>query len=371
MAATDRFRRIGSGLVHGLGALAGLLFGHHARAVDLPADKGEALLHVYDGGGVRASGPAFLIRKSLADKVSFNGSYYVDAVSNASIDVVTTASPFKETRNALEAGVDYAVRDTLMSLKLSRSDEPDYVADNLSADISQEVFGGMTTVSLGFSRGSDDVLKKSDPAFEDHVTRWQYRLGLTQILSPRLLASASFEAVSEDGFLGSPYRVARVFGAAVPERNPRARSSRALEFRAVYDMGASDAIRGSYRYFWDTWDIKAHTFEVGYDRHVAPGWIAGGHLRYYMQDQALFYSDNATSETRYVSRNRQLSKFNDVAIGAKATYTFASVPGRYELQGHVNYEYMRFDFDNFTDLRSGKAYAYNAHVFQLLVTASF
>jgi len=371
VAATDPLKRIGSGLLHGLGALAGLLFGHHARAVDLPADRAEALLHVYDGGGVRAVGPAFLVRKNVADKVSFNGTYYVDAVSNASIDVVTTASPFKETRNSLEAGVDYAVRDTLMSLKLSRSDEPDYVADNLSADISQEVFGGMTTVSLGFSRGSDDVMKSTDPSFEDGVTRWQYRLGVTQILSPRLLASANYEAVSEDGFLGSPYRVARVFGAAVPERNPRARSSRALEFRAVYDMGSRDALRGSYRYFWDTWDIKAHTFEVGYDRHLQEKWIVGGHLRYYMQDQALFYSDNATSETRYVSRNRQLSKFNDVAIGAKASYTISNEPGRYELQLHMNYEYMRFDFDNFTDLRTGKAYAYNAHIFQLLLTANF
>lgn len=363
--------RLASALVHGLGALGGLLFGHHARAVDLPGDKGEALLHVYDGGGVTASGPAFLVRKSLTDRISLNGSYYVDMVSNASIDVVTTASKFKETRNAYEVGADYVVRDTLMSLKLSRSDEPDYLSDALSADISQEVFGGMTTVSMGFTRGSDDVYKKADPEFADEVTRWQYRLGVTQILSTRLLASANFEAVSEDGFLGSPYRVARVFGAAVPERNPRARNSRALEFRAVYDMGSRDAIRGSYRYFWDNWDIKSHTFEVGYDRHVAEGWIAGGHVRYYMQDQALFYSDNATTETRYISRNRQLSKFNDVAIGAKATYTFASVPGRYELQAHANYEFMRFDFDNFTDLRNGKLYAYNAHVFQLLVTASF
>ena len=30
--------------------------------------------------------------------------------------------------------------------------------------------------------------------------------------------SANFEALSDDGYLGSPYRVARVFGAAVPER---------------------------------------------------------------------------------------------------------------------------------------------------------
>ena len=63
-----------------------------------PKTRAEALFHVYNGGGVTAYGPALLVRKSVADKVSLTGSYYVDAVSNASIDVVTTASPYKETR---------------------------------------------------------------------------------------------------------------------------------------------------------------------------------------------------------------------------------------------------------------------------------
>ena len=74
------------------------------------------MFHVYDGGGVTATGPALLVRKSLADTVSLSALYYVDAVSNASIDVVTTASPFKETRTAYDLGVDYVVRDAQMSL---------------------------------------------------------------------------------------------------------------------------------------------------------------------------------------------------------------------------------------------------------------
>ena len=42
----------------------------------------------YTSGGVTASGPAVLIRKSLLDRVSLTGSYFVDMVSNASIDVI-------------------------------------------------------------------------------------------------------------------------------------------------------------------------------------------------------------------------------------------------------------------------------------------
>src|SRR5437660_12884472 len=122
----------------------------------------------------------------------------------------------------------------------------------------------MPTVVLGYTRGADKVGKHGTPGFFDRVTHWQYRAGVTQILAPRWIASANFEAIADDGYLGSPYRIARVFGAAVPERNPRTRSSRAMNFRVNGDLGSHDAIHLQYRYFWDTWAIKAHTVELGY-----------------------------------------------------------------------------------------------------------
>jgi len=178
-----------------VGLLGGVLAATTARAIDLPEDRAEAIVHSYSGGGVNANGPALLVRKSLADKVSLTGSYYVDQVSNASIDVVTTASPYKERRTEVGFGADYAVRDSLLTFAASNSKEPDYTANSASLDISQEVFGGMTTVSLGYSRGADQVGRHGTPGFFDRVTHWQYRLGLTQILTPRWLASANFEAL--------------------------------------------------------------------------------------------------------------------------------------------------------------------------------
>ena len=80
------------------GLLGGVLSSAPAAAVTLPEDTAEAMYHLFDGGDLTAQGPALLVRKSLFDKVSVTGTYYVDMVSNASIDVVTTASPFKETR---------------------------------------------------------------------------------------------------------------------------------------------------------------------------------------------------------------------------------------------------------------------------------
>jgi hypothetical protein len=342
-----------------------------ARAVDLPENRADAMVHVYDGGGVRATGPALLVRKKLADKVSLSGSYYVDMVSNASIDVVTTASPYKENRTEWGAGLDFAVRDALVSVAASTGKEPDYTANSVSLDVSQEVFGGMTSVSLGFSRGADQVGKRTLPGYFDTATHWKYRLGLTQILSPTWLASANVEALADEGYLGSPYRVARVFGAAVPERNPRTRSGRALKLRVLGNVSPRSAVRAEYRYYVDTWKVRAHTLEGAFSRYFGDAWLADATLRWNTQGAALFYSDNATTETAYVSRNRQLGSFKSVGLGAKLSYTAVRVPGRYDIKLNGAYERVQFNYSDFTDLRTGSLYGFSANLLQLYVSATF
>jgi hypothetical protein len=355
------------------GALAGTA-ATGAGAATLPADKAETIYHVYDGGGVKADGPALLVRKSLLDKVSVSAQYYVDAVSNASIDVVTTASPFKEKRTAYDFGADWLVRDSLISLGYYKSTEPDYIAEGLSGDLSHEVFGGQTTVAFGFSRSKDLVGEKGTPGWIDKADHWQYRLGLTQILTPRWLMSLNFELVTDSGFLGSPYRVAYVFGAAEQERNPRTRTSRAFKLRTIHDTNAllpRSSLRAEYRYYYDTWEIKAHTFEIGGSKYLGQSFLLDASVRSYSQDKALFYSDNASAVNTFNSRNRQLSTFRSTAVAAKLSYTLPAWRPGWDTQLTGVLERKQFRFSDFTDLRTGRPYAYNANVVQVFVSATF
>ena len=374
MAATRAWARFWRRLA---GLLGSLLAVGGARAVDLPEDRADAMIHTYSGGGVTAAGPALLVRKSVFDKVSLAASYYLDAVSNASIDVVTTASKYHENRSEYGLSADYVYRDSQLTLATTTSREPDYTANRVNLDVSQEVFGGMTTVALGYTRGADKVGKKGVGFFDD-AQHWQYRLGLTQILTPRLIAAANFEAISDSGYLGSPYRSARVFGAFVHEEDPRTRTSRAMKLRVIGDvsgMGGNvlgrTSVRAEYRYFWDTWAIKAHTMELGASRYFGQAWLADASLRYHTQQHALFYSDNAPTETRYFSRNRQLSTFNSVGLGAKLAYTVKQVPGQYDVKLNAAYERVRFKYADFTDVRTKLPYAFDANVLQLFVSATF
>jgi hypothetical protein len=353
------------------GLLGGALVATGARGTELPEDVAEAMFHSYNGGGVQAKGPAVLVRKGIDEKVSVWASYYVDMVSSASIDVVTTASPYKETRIERSGGFDMLARDGVVSLSSSSSREPDYTADRTNLDFSQDVFGGMTTLRIGTTRGQDDVRRHGVPVFSASASHWQYRAGITQVATTRIVASANLEVDSDTGYLGSPYRAARVFGTLVPERNPTARTSRALALRAAISIDPKSAAHLQYRYFHDTWGIHADTIELGYRRELAEDWRLDASVRRYSQHRAVFFSDDFAQQFTYMSRNRQLGSFTGDSLGAGTSWRLARDPGRYEVRLAGNLEWMRYRYADFTDLRTGALYGFNATLVELNAIATF
>jgi hypothetical protein len=346
-----------------------------ADAVVLPEDRTDALYHYYNGGGVKVTGPALLVRKSATDSLSISGRYYADAISSASIDVITTASPYKDHRTEKGLGIDYLHGNSVMNLGLTSSTESDYLADTLTLGVSHEVNHGLTNLSLGYSQGEDTV-KANGSGFQDSVNRYQYRLGITQVITRSLLASFNFEDVAEVGYLNSPYRAARVQGVFIPERYPRTRDSQAYSLRLVKGFGGAErpvqsAARIGLTYFRDTWDIQARTWELGYQRYAGNRWILDGHGRYYQQSAASFYSDNFTTAMAYMARDKELSQFKSYSLGAKASWQFLD-SRRWFLDRaslSLGYDYVRFNYDNFTDVRTGQRYSFNAHVAQLYLSA--
>ncbi len=341
-----------------------------AVAATLPEERADALYHYYSGGGIDVQGPALLVRKNFAEKYSVTASYYQDSISGASIDVVTNASAYSETRNQFGLGFDYLYGDTLMSISYTQSDENDYEARTLDVGLSHDFFGGMSTLAMGFSRG-DDTVMRVDTSFEDTVDRFQYRLGWTQILSPTFVAALSYEGISEEGFLNNPYRSARVLGASVQERYPRTRTSNALAIQANKFWGdRSFVTRVKYRFYDDTWGITANNIEFMFSRRLNEKTEFGLGGRFYTQTAANFYSDNFAQEFRYMARDKELSDFTSASIGGRISYELFRDRGRLA-KGKVTliFDRIHFDYDNFSDIRSGELYEFNANVIQILFSA--
>lgn len=347
------------------------------------------LFHSYDGGGVTITGPSLLVRKSFATNFSASANYYVDSVSSASIDVITTASPYTEERTQYSVGLDYLRDRWILNVGLTKSEENDFLANTFNIGISQDVFGDLTTISLGYSLGRDEVGRRGDPLFSDEVQRQHYRLGLSQILTRNLLLGVSFETITDEGFLNNPYRTVRFADTSnpigysyEPEIYPRTRTSDAGSVRLRYYLPYRAAIHGEYRSYTDTWDISANSFELGYTHPLEGGWILEGKLRSYSQDRADFYLDlfPYSQYQNFVARDKELSTFSSSTLHLGFSYDFLPSGWRFVERGSVSfsYDYLQFDYEDFRDLTQASViagdepfYSFDANVIQLFVSFWF
>ena len=365
--------------------LAALLLCAPAHAGVLPDDRADILYHLYDGGGVEIDGPSLLVRKKAGKNLSVVGSYYVDMVSSASIDVVTTASPYTEERKQWSLGADYLRGDTTMRVGYTNSKESDYDANTYNFSVSQDMFGSLTTLTLSYALGNDTVGKSGDPAFKRELDKQIYGVGLTQILTKNLIATLNFETMTDEGYLNNPYRSFRYLNASdilgrgysfEEELYPNTRTSNALGIRARYFLPYRAAIEGEYRFFTDTWDIESHTASLTYV-HPWHDFTFEGKFRYHDQTGAHFYQDlfSRSEATNFRGRDKELSPLTSYTYRLKASYAFINDGESWGFikKGTVtaSVDMLRVDYHDFFDLTALAAigaeplYSLDANIFQL------
>lgn len=332
------------------------------QAAVLPDDRADVMFHRYEGGGVTVQGPSVLVRRKFGENFAASANYYVDAISSASIDVVTTASPYRERREQKSAGVEYLHNRTIYSANVVTSEENDYQSDTYSLGLSQDLFGDLTTVSLGFSRGWDVVGKRNEPDFRQKVDRRNYRLGLTQVLTRKLLLSLNLETITEQGYLQNPYRSMRYAGpepggyTRAPEVFPGTRTGTAGAGRLRYFLPWRAAVEGQYRFYSDSWGITAHTAGLEYTQPVRERWTLSGNYRFYTQNHADFYSDlfPRASYQNFMVRDKENAGYASHTLGMGAAYEFPVGFASWLKKGTANLHYnrMMIRYDDFRDLRA-------------------
>ena len=337
-----------------------------AHAGVLPDDRADVLYHLYDGGGVEIDGPSVLVRKKVGKSLSFVGNYYVDMISSASIDVITTASPYTEERTQWSLGMDYLRGNTTMRVNFTESTESDFDAKSYSFSVSQDMFGDLTTLTLSYGLGDDLVRSSVDETFAEPLDRQIYGIGLTQILTKNLITSANFETVTEEGYLNNPYRVVRFLDPTniqglgysfERELYPNTRTTTAVGLRARYFLPYRAAVEGEYRWFTDTWDIDANTAAISYV-HPWGDWTFTGKFRWHDQTGAHFYRDifARSEETNFRGRDKELSPLTSYTLTLQAAYEFIGDDGdpawgfikRAKVTASLNM--LSVDYHDFSDL---------------------
>jgi Protein of unknown function (DUF3570) len=364
----------------------------------LPEDRADVMWHSYNGGDITVEGPSVLVQKKAGDSLSFSAGYYEDMISSASIDVKLSASPYHEIRKQENVGVEYLHGKTTYSMGYIHSKEPDYIANTTFYSISQDMFGDLTTVTLGYRRAWDQIFRDikqpdgeivNDPTFHERADHRGYSLSISQILTRNLIADFNYELITDQGYLANPYRKIRYLSPGQGEGftladqiYPNTRTSNAASIQLKYYLPWRAAVAGSYRFFRDTWGIVASTLETNYTqpwRH----WVFDGTVRWYTQTHADFYSDlfPYANYQNFMARDRELAAFTDWTVGAAASYQF-NVPGAPWISNsttNARYDHLLVNYKDFRNALLASQYGagneplykLNANIFQIFVSIWF
>jgi hypothetical protein len=359
-----------------------------ALAAVLQADRVDVLYHSYDGGGMKIDGPAILLRKKTSEKFAVSAYYYVDSISSASLDVMSTASPYTEKRKEAQLGLEYLHEKTLVDISVRQSDESDYLAKSVNLNISQDTFGDLTNLSLGLAYSDNEIKRNGDDFFAEQSQQYRLRAGISQILTRNLSMNVNFEAVADEGYLNNPYRSVRYVDNAQPagvgyqsEVYPNTRNSFASKISASYYLPYRAALFVHYRYFSDSWQIDATDVEFSYRHPIAEVFEIELKVRHYQQSQASFYSDIFAyrDAQNYLARDKELSEFEDLTFGLGFTYL---VPQKYSFadlrsEASLQWDYIKFDYKNFRDPTAGEGvgteplYGFSANVIRIFYSLYF
>jgi len=162
-------------------------------------------------------------------------------------------------------------------------------------------------------RRSDDNNYATSP-------RNSYDLGLSfsQVANKRLQFALLLDLAYQKGFLSLPFhRVYFSDGSKGMDLLPDTRFKLPLALRANYFLGDKVIIRSYYRYYQDSWGIRAHTANIETAIKLTPFVSLSPFYRFYMQSAADYFApfQKNTAGSTYHTSDYDLSKFNSNFLG--------------------------------------------------------
>jgi hypothetical protein len=257
---------------------------------------------------------------------TLSASYVADAVSSASIDVVTNATQkMTDYRSEITAGLSQKLKATTLSASYIYSVENDYESHNVAFGLAQDLFDRNSTLSLGYNFAYNSVRRSGDQLF--HETLYVHGVGgsWTQVFTKRTIGQLSYTFSFNEGYQASPYRFVPVIqddgstAFKVPETDPFERYRHALVAALNQHVGEDSSFQADYRIYFDSWGIVSHTIQARY-------FITWKDVtlrlreRFYYQNAADFFRSRYTTRQPYMTADRELSTFWSNVIGFKVSW---------------------------------------------------
>lgn len=272
---------------------------------------------------IKVKAESLLVMLPIAGEWSVSGIYTGDTISGASPSYHSSQLiKLNEHRDAGALNVTrYMPRGTL-SIGTSYSHEHDYLSRGFSLQGTVASEDKNTTFNAGVGIANDEINSTNGDAIgkTKHVTDWV--LGVTKVLTVNDIVQLNLGYSDGNGYFSDPYKFY--------DHRPESKSHSTIFTRwNHYFNQTGGASHLSYRYYTDSYSVKAHTFAAEYVQPLAYGWTVTPSARFYTQTAAKFYvgvDPNAaafidipavTDPSAYISLDQRLSEYGAVTLGLK------------------------------------------------------
>lgn len=292
-------------------------------------------------------------------------SYGVDIVSNASPDIVATASRrYDEIRHGATLNAEVKIGPTRVGVDGGVSIEPDYVGRGVGASISADLHNKQVTPTLAYHLGFDimgrcgghGTAQKCTPfdVFSRNILTHTIDLSSSVIISPNTVLMFAGTVSILAGDTSKAYRHIPMFtedvAAAIPrgatpeliggvrlaaaplEQVPDSRQRFSVLGRIAHRF-ENATLRADERLYADTWGVQASTTDARYLYDVTKTFRLGGHARFHIQNAADFWKRAYVASPggggftlpRYRTLDRELSPMFSATLGAGLRWQPAEV----------------------------------------------
>jgi hypothetical protein len=332
VAATERSATLGSFTLAALalpGIIAAPALAQSAPESALVAFKLQAYNDWQPGlDRIKVVAPSVYVLAPFAGNWSIESSLVYDAISGASPrwhTSISGASRMHDRRTAVDLKLTRYFDRWSVGIRGSNSQENDYRSNAVALEARRSSEDNNTTWVAGIGTARDTINPVNGLVENEQKSVTDVMLGVTQAWTKNDLLQVNLSYVKGRGYFNDPYKLADI--------RPRDRNQTIalLRWNHFYDGGSAmldgTTLRSSYRYYSDTFGVRAHTVQAEWVKPINDRFSLIPSARYYTQRAANFYFDPVydpdigepfpVGNPKFYSADPRLSTYGAITVGAK------------------------------------------------------
>lgn len=292
---------------------------------------------VFDNSGKEEANvvePMLFVEHQITEDTAINAHFVFDfwtAASDTKLDGATGASgPGRKEQSRISGnlGVRKEMGDWELSGGVGFSSEYDYRSFNGSIGIQRSMAKDNFTIGLSLQYYKDEVMLFEDLSnpptakISEFLPRDIFAASLTasQIITRKDIVQAGLTYVNANKNLESTASSVLVGGVRHAEVLPETRNRYALSSKWVHGFDDTMAMNLSYRYYFDQWDLDAHTIRFAFLKEINDDEdffeVA---LRFHNQSSVEYYADSFDTAKGFMTSDSDLEDFSSYELSTMLT----------------------------------------------------